>query len=252
MTLRNLTPEEEAVFDLIKEQREQNDTYDDYFLYDAERGARTLRHDGKASKYGIGLSEQHKIIRKMVRDGILDANWVTEADDDKLDYKFKYPIEDEILNRYKIALDPVFVAGGHYRDKYIIKLSFNYIKNINDTCRPKYQCTLSCDKTQRLFIRCNKEKLVIKKLKYGMLPSEVLKNAVKRHTEVITRDCLNKSKDNKLHIGKLSIATQVFDKNSIVRNELKPFVRLSPDGIKVTPTVQLTLIQLNKIREICF
>lgn len=252
MTLRNLRPEEEAVFDAIKQQREENSSPDGCFIYNIEKGDEILRHNGNASKYGIGYGEQHAIIRKLAADGIINADWIIGGDWSKLSFKFAYHDTQEMWDRYSSFLMDI-ECENKSRNAYFIKLEFSRIREINETCRAKYKCTLAYDKKQcRFVVRHRKEKLVIKRLGEGGLPFEVLKIAVKRHTETITRSDLNKSSNSKVHIGKKSIATRVFDRNSVVRNELKSFVRLSSDGICVTLTAQLTLTQLNKIREICY
>ena len=123
MTFRDFTPEEEAVLDLIIEQREESDRDDDLFIYDVRLGQKKLNSNGNAQKYGIGLPQQHEIIRRLAEDSelakgcIINADWIIAFDSDGTDYKFAHHNDgtwlDKTEKNYEIA--PIFFSSKNER-----------------------------------------------------------------------------------------------------------------------------------------
>ena len=243
-----LTPPEEAVLDLIVAQRTQSNRDDDCFLYDLKLGQKMLQSNGNASEYGIGLPEQLEIIQKLSKNGIVEADWIVEKTGDE--YKFDHNDENYMWDKYGDLL--MLFNDRDYSNYCFVQIGFSQIKKINDNYRAKYECELCYDEIKcRFVVKCNNGEVIhIGKLRQGLQPFEVLRMALGKPNEAVTRDDIVKSGNNAVRIVKKSIATQVFDDNSVVRNELKPFVRLTHDSICVSPKAELTLAQLNKIRRI--
>ena len=253
MTFRKLAPEEEAIFDLIIHQREKNEQGDDYLIYSLSRGQKELQSNGMAVKYGIGLGEQLQIIQKLAKDGIIDADWITQqSNPKKSQFQFAHHKGSEMWDKYGSKL--MLFNGKDCMDSCFIKIGFSRIKAINDICRAKHRCSLQYDATKaRFYVKCdNGKKYVIKKLKCDMPPFEILRIALENPRQIITREDLKNSGNKKAYVGKKSIATQVYDDNSVVRNELVPFVKLTNDSIYVEPEAELTLAEIKNLEKVCF
>ena len=260
MTFRNFTPEEEAVLDLIIERREESGRNDDLFIYDVRSGQKKLNSNGNAQKYGIGLPQQHEIIRRLAEDSelakdcIINADWIIAFDSGGTDYKFARHNDgtwlDKTEKNYEIA--PIFFSSKNELENfYYIQLSFEQIKVMHDNYRAKYSCTLSYDDEKCRFVVTRNdtgEKYTIRnsRLKCGFPPFKVLLAAMQSKEKYIERDDIGIDQ-----IKGKSIATQVFDDNSVVRNELAPFVELKPDSIRIHPTTNLSLAQLEYLKGAC-
>lgn len=250
MALRKLTPEEDAVFEAIIQQR--NSLTDDCFCYNFAKAEIFLCSIGASVRLGLGQTEQAAIIRKLTQDGLLNADW-QKTDDDGAVIKGKFANDSDWVPS-EIQLDSLVYDYGP-DSLFVINISFKHIKTINEMCREKHRVMLSYDDSKsRFVIICAEtgETLEIKKLKAGMRPHEVLKVAVQAPRTIITRDALNKLPNTVVHVKKDSIATQVFDDASIVRNELLPFVKLTNESIQVNPIANMTLVELEAIRQVCF
>lgn len=245
-----MTPEEKIVFNLIVEQRNRSDSADDYFIYSVDQGQKKLQSMGEAVAHGIGRSEHIEIIRELAKDGIIDADWYTKCENPDgvvPDFELAHHDEDWLWDKYDILAIPSAPEKA-----FFIQLSFKHIKFITDNYIAEHLCTLSYNTNKCYFeLKCdNGETHVIGKLKSGGLPFEVLRIALENPCTAITRDELRKQYSQRAPIGKKSIATQVFDHNSVVRNTLAPFVHLTNDSIRVNPNVKLTLAELQNIEEI--
>lgn len=253
MNLRKLTPEEEVVFDSIIEQRNKSERDDDFFIYSIRKGQKGLRLNRDAEKYGIGPIEQIKIIQKLAHDGVIDANWiVARGKRDETRFKFAFNNKKKMWDKFGSSL--ALFSDDDCKDSIFIQLGFDQIKTINDNCRVKYKCTMRFDDAkQRFYVSCEDGKqYVVKKLKPGMQPFEVLKLALKNPCTVLTRDEIKNMTNEAIKIGKKSIATQVFDDSSVVRKELSVFVRLTNDSIYVDPEAELTLVEILALIKVCF
>ena len=253
MTLRDLTSEEEIILDLIIKQREQSGRDDNCFIYSVSEGQKQLTLNGRAKQYGIDPQHQRETIQKLTDDGIIDADWIIASKSSGSDIVFARHDREYMWEKYGVSL--LLSDRKSYEDAFFIKISFSQIKEINDKCRIKYPCTLSYDDAKCNFVvTCNDtgERYIVSnsKLKSGFPPSEVLRIALQSDDKYAIKDDLV-DKYGITQIKNKSIATQVFDKNSVVRNELSPFVRLKSDSIRVYPTVKLSLFQLECIKEIC-
>lgn len=267
LALRELTPEEKVVFDLLAKHQEQDGNCYGRFVYDARQGQRELMHNGQASKYGIGYEEQNKIIKKLADDGIIKADWVIginpnaviDFDSGFLSNKFKFRCnsnEKEVQMQYAEFFYNLYTVNDTIEDYdgiYFIQLESTWVKKINDANTARCHCELAYDSTIGHFtVECEGEVLTIKKLRGGKRPSKILKYALERPRKIITRDELNKSNSSELHVRKQSLATEVFDPRSIINHELEPFVKLSNDIICVYPIVDLTPLQLEELKMVCF
>ena len=266
MTFRKFTPEEEAVFNLIIKQREQSDK--DYFIYSISQGQKMLQDDSDsaATNYGIGQIEQRDIIRKLAKDGVIDADWaigryitntktssnpwaVKKSYFDVMKLKFARHKNKYILDKYGVMA--MLFEREDLVDWFFIRISFNEIKTIRENCITKYTCILSySDKKNCFFVKCSNGKnyfISNTKLKPGLPPFEILRAALESPDNFVTRDDLK----GKINIGKKSIATTVIDRNSVIRNELAQFVKLTSDSFKVIPEVELTAIELDALEKVC-
>ncbi len=255
MVLRKLTPEEETIFDLFIRQREQSRRDDDFFIYDVNLGQETLIADGNAKKYGIGLKQQHKIIDKMIEDDIIDAELIVEyASYDDRGVKFARRPSDLVWKKYGISR--MLVNDGYCGDSYFVKMGFDWIKIIDETCRVKHLCTLSIDKSGRYFVvkSSNGKEYILKEPRWGRKPFEVLKFALSHKGEIVTRDILNKAPNIEVHVGKQSIKTEIFSKkNNIVKNELSPFIgKLTVESLMVNEAAEMTLAELKALEKVSF
>lgn len=255
MTLRNLTPEEEAVFDLFIMQRERSLRDDDFFIYDVNLGQETLISNGVATKYGIGPKQQHTIIDGLIKDGILDAELIVEQIAyDSRGAKVAHHPSDLVWKKYGISR--MLVNDGYCGDSYFVKMGFDWVKIVNDTCRTKYLCALSLDKDGRHFVvKCtNGKEYVLKEPRWGRKPFEVLKFALNNCGKIITRDMLNRAANTELHIGKKSIKTEIFSKeDNVVKNELSPLIgSLEAESIMVNKTAEMTLVEIEALKKVSF
>jgi len=249
MTLRKLTPAEEAVFDVIVKERENNGHHGDSVFYAVSSGQKSLVSNGSATKYGIGEQEQNKIIRKLAKDGIIRANWVTRKINDT-EFEFAYNDDEEDLQ--SIFWTELMLSDGNaYEGCYFIKIGFDQIKKINDACRACYICKLSYDDTKYCFVvECSNKKYIVKRLMSDGRPFEVLKYALKKYPEPVTRRELSKKEGNLYVSNKESIATIVFPPNNVVHHELKPFIEdISSESICVNPAAKLTRVELENIKK---
>ena len=249
MTLRIFTPEEDAVFEQICKQREESDPNEDHFVYFVDKGQKGLQSNGKAVEYGIGSREQIKIIRKLTKDGILDANWIVSRNSGRinLEYHDEKWLQDNYFSSFYVDF---YIDDIDYHNYFFVQLDFSRIRIINDSCRAIYPCELLYDKDQYSFYvrrKDNDETYFISKLKKDMMPFQVLLYAYNSKHMHATREGMNKSGDRRVYIGKASIATRVFAKKSVVRNELSPFVTLGSEDIDINKEADLTFNQLKAL-----
>ena len=263
MSLRELTPEEKLILGLIIEQRERSGRDDDLFIYDVRLGQRKLSFNGAAVKYGIDLSQHHEIIRRLTedttlpKDCLINADWIVAFDSGGINYKFAYHDEtwlDGVEENYEIS--PIFFNNKKDLENfYYVQLNFRQIKTINENYIIQYSCALSYDDEKcRFFVTRddNEEKYIISnnRLKNGCPPFKVLLAAFQSDDNYIERDDLIERHNLKQITGK-SISTQVFDDNSVVRNELATFVDLKSDSIRIYPKAKLSLARLEALKKVC-
>ena len=249
MTLRIFASDEDAVFEQIIKQREDKGPNEDYFIYFASKCQKELQSNGKAVQCGIGTSEQAEIIRRLTKDKILDADWIVSRNHGKINLMHH---DEKWLQKNFSAFDLSIIVfdDWDYKDCFFIKLDFNRIKAINDGCRAIYLCELLYDEGQCCF--CVKRKdtgeiYYINKLRKTMKPFKILLATFKSTHKHATRDWLNGNRET--HIGKKSIATRAFAKNSVVRNELSPFVTLGTEDILIKTEAILTFDQLKALEK---
>lgn len=252
MNLKTITPEKIAVVETIFKIRNKRGPTEDYFTLSVKDGLRELQTNGKAIKYGIGYPEYIKIIQELSRD-LIEADWITgEEESNGIARKaFAYHDEKWIGEKYHEYLT-MFVFDDEVTEGYFfVHLDYKTIKTISDNCIARYSCTLCYDDSQYCFyVKCKEtgEEYIIRRLKNGLMPFEVLLFAFQSRHKHASRVGLNKSGREVLYVGKKSILSRVYDENSVVRNALSPFVRLDKDNIQVFPKARLTEAQLNAIK----
>lgn len=251
MNLRPLLTPEAVLFEEIVNQRNENKR-GDYLTYSLELGDKHLRDINRADKYGIGIPQQREIILGM--SDILDIDWITEPADldenwNETKCVFNEHDTDWMEERYDIPYK-YEVDGQHpYEDSLFIEISFETIKKIRDNCISKFSCRLCYDEEDDIIVvKCSNGKTYpVTKLTSGDRPFDVLKYTITEANGFATRDALNKAdSDDNIHIGKDSLATTVYDRKSVVRNELSPFVKLTSKTIQVVDA-NLTQIELDKL-----
>ena len=250
MVLRKLTPKEEAIFDLIIEQRKQSHRDDDFLIYDVNHGQETLITNGNAEKYGIGLKQQHEIVDKLIKDNFLDAELIVEPVlyDSRGVKVARHPSG---LTWKKYNISRMLISDEDCKDSYFVKIGFDWIKKVNDACRARFLCKLSYDDANCCFIvECNNKKYVVDRIAKNGRPFAILKYALEKYPKPVTRTELNRRKDEDiLHVGnKESIATMVVPPNNIIHHELKPFIEdINSKTLRIKPITKLTLDELRKI-----
>lgn len=258
--VRFLKPAEEAVFDVIVKQRNDNINEEgkdrgDVFRYDEDKGQALLNQNGAADKYGIGQDEQLEILRSFRDRGLIKVEWTVSHPHGwpVLAHRHSKWAEEELMVYYYPYED------DDHQELYFVNVSHRRIKLIRDHLIKRRKAKLVFDEESNRFVVevDDGEKYIIRKLKRKMLAFEVLKIAVTMPGEIIFRDDINEGiYGNTVKIGKMSIATQVFDDNSIVRNELSPFIEgeMTSESLCVVKDglTELTQAQIDVIERISF
>lgn len=245
-----------SVFDTVEEQRNEN-YGEEPFIFSVQKALETLKNNGNAVKYGIGAKQIRDSIHKMANNKILDADWIVSRDSyDPRTYTFAHHDAGYMYRRYRgeIIVDSDEERGDEECEDWIfIDVTFARIKAIRDNCVAKYSCSLLYDDTEKRFVVKCKElgtAYIIKRINYGGRAAEVFRIALAKSPNPVTRGDL---KEEGINVMKISIATRVFDDNSIVRNELSSFVKkMTSNSIAVRKSAILTLIQLKAIEKASF
>ncbi len=248
MCFRVFTPEEVAVFYSVIRQREHSDRDDDCIVYLVTSGQKTLQSTGEAAKYGIGPPEQKKIIRSFANDGIIDADWVTTQDGQSATgLELAHHDENWMWKNFGASLIPI---NDNYDDYFFIQISFDRIREVRENCVAEHLCELFYDEDQCCFcVNCKStnEIYYIKRLRDTMKPFKILLAAFNSAHKHATRAWLNTNRTT--YVGKKSIATRVFAKKSVVRNELSPFVILNAEDVSIKAEAVLTFNQLKALEK---
>ncbi|GEM_PF-6208804 len=239
-----------AIFDTVVKQRNEN-YGEEPFIYSIKKGLEALKKSGKADELGIGIDQIRDSIHSMANNRILNADWIVERKClDPRTYKFAFHDPCYMYNTY--CGETVTDSEEEEEDRIFIDVTYKRIKDIRDNCIPKYQCALTYDDTEKRFVVKCKElgvAYIIKRINYGAQAAEVLRIALAESPNPVTRGDLKK-KD--INVMKISIATRVFDDNSVARNELKSFVKLTSSSITVHSVAVLTLAQIRAIAKASF
>ena len=255
-----LTPVEEAILNVIVAQRNENIDEDgkdrgDIFRYDEDKGQALLNRNGAATKYGIGRDEQLEVLRWFRKVNLIDVEWTVPHPDGwpVMAHPYSHWAMDELMMYHYPYEDE------HHQELYFIRIGHNRIKKIYDYLVKKHKAQLIFDEgANRFMVKVdNGKKFTIKKIRRRSPAFKVLKIAVMNPGEIILRDDINDGDyGDEVHIGKLSIATQVFDDGSIVRNELAPFVdgEMTSESVRIVKdgTTELTQVQIDAIERISF
>ena len=241
------------IFDAIVEQRNENEG-EGPFVLSVKKALEMLKNNGNAAKYGIGAEQIRNTIQKFAEDGIVDADWIVKYENcDPRTYEFAHHDVGYMYQRY---CGEIVINGDEECDDWMfIDITFEQIKAIKDNCAASYKSSLSYDETEKRFVvKCAQLGVayIIKRINYGGRGAKVLRIALTESpNKPITRGELKAKGVN--DVMGVSIATRVFDDNSVVRNELKPFIKnITNESITVSTIAILTLAQLKAIKKASF
>ena len=267
MTPRKLSIEEEAVIDALIFQ--WVNTEGDILEYDYKKLQKRLNETNNSVNCRISLDKQRKIVDNLSKDGILDTDWIVDAEwynkyHSALDSNYtpiktkpryfwakqtSWAYETFQLNGL-ISIDDAYKKHG---GRLYIRMTEDDIKNIDYNYRASHTVDSKLLKDKNLkpcfyVVIDEEEPILISELREGKKPLKILVMAFKkRGTKIHRSDLINAGILYEEDRNK-SLKSDIFKDNRNISNAAPFLLEIDSDYIKIRNPYKATLSELNQLK----